>query len=102
MPAYTNFLGYELPLIGTIRWFIFLLLGVIVIVGLLAGSYPALLLSSFSPIESLKGKLRIGKNGAFFRKALVVFQFGISVLLIISVTIIMSQMHYVKKYRPGI
>ncbi|HEX5026378.1 MAG TPA: FtsX-like permease family protein, partial [Agriterribacter sp.] len=71
-------------------------LGIIVLVGVFAGSYPALLLSSFSPIESLKGKLRVGKNGALFRKTLVVFQFGISVLLIISVTIVMKQMHYVQ------
>jgi putative ABC transport system permease protein len=44
----------------------------------------------------LKGKLRVGKGGAIFRKALVVFQFGISVLLIVSVTIVMKQMHYVR------
>jgi putative ABC transport system permease protein len=72
------------------------LVGVILVVGLLAGSYPALMLSSFSPIESLKGKLRLGKSGSFFRKSLVVFQFGISVLLIISVVIIMSQMNYMR------
>jgi putative ABC transport system permease protein len=58
-------------------------------------------LSSFSPIESLKGKLRIGKNGALFRRVLVVFQFGISVLLIICITIIMSQMNYVKHTQMG-
>ena len=75
--------------------------GVIVIVGLLAGSYPALLLSSFSPIDSLKGKFRVGKTGAFFRKTLVVFQFGVSVLLIISITIMMSQMHYVQNMDLG-
>jgi putative ABC transport system permease protein len=49
----------------------------------------------------LKGKLKVGKNGAFFRKTLVVFQFGISVLLIISVTIILSQMNYVKNTDLG-
>ncbi|HVM88080.1 MAG TPA: ABC transporter permease [Puia sp.] len=95
MPAYTGFLGYKLPSYWSNIWFYVFIAGVIAVVGLLAGSYPALLLSSFSPIESLKGKLRMGKNGAFFRKALVVFQFGISVLLITSVTIIMNQMHYV-------
>ncbi|HXB45018.1 MAG TPA: FtsX-like permease family protein, partial [Puia sp.] len=74
---------------------------VIFVVGVLAGSYPALLLSSFSPIDSLKGKLKVGRSGAFFRKALVVFQFGISVLLIISVTIVMDQMHYVRNTDLG-
>jgi len=101
MPVYTNLLGYELPRFwGNPLLYVFLL-GIVIIVGLLAGSYPALLLSSFSPIESLKGKLQLGKNGAIFRKVLVVFQFGISVLLIISVTIIMSQMHYVRNTDLG-
>jgi putative ABC transport system permease protein len=101
MPAYTNLLGYELPRFWSNPLVYVFLLAVILIVGLLAGSYPALLLSSFSPIESLKGKLRVGKNGAIFRKALVVVQFSISVLLIISVTIIMGQMRYVRNTDLG-
>jgi len=101
MPAYSSLLGYQLPQFwGNPLMYVFLL-GVIIVVGLLAGSYPALLLSAFSPIESLKGKLRLGKNGAIFRKVLVVFQFGISVLLIISITIMISQMHYVKNTDLG-
>jgi putative ABC transport system permease protein len=96
MPAYSNLLGYHLPSFwNNPRVYVFIV-GVIITVGLLAGSYPALLLSSFSPIESLKGKMKVGKSGAIFRKALVVFQFGVSVLLIISVTIIMGQMNYLK------
>ncbi|MGZ3951105.1 MAG: FtsX-like permease family protein [Flavisolibacter sp.] len=96
MPAYTNLLGYELPSYWNNPLFYLFIVGVVLIVGILAGSYPALMLSSFSPIESLKGKLRVGKSGAFFRKALVVFQFGISVLLIISVIVILSQMRYIR------
>lgn len=96
MPAYNNFLGYNLPAGWSNPWFYACIAGIILVVGVLAGSYPALLLSSFSPIESLKGKLRIGKGGALFRKVLVVFQFGISVLLIVCVTIVMKQMHYVR------
>jgi putative ABC transport system permease protein len=95
MPAYTDFLGYPLPSFWNNGWFYVAIASIILVVGFLAGSYPALLLSSFSPIESLKGKFAAGRSGAFFRKALVIFQFGISVLLIISVTIVMNQMHYV-------
>jgi putative ABC transport system permease protein len=95
MPAYTSFLGYSLPPFWNNVWFYVFMAGIIVVVGILAGSYPALLLSSFAPIESLKGKFAVGRSGAFFRKVLVIFQFGISVLLIISVTIVMKQMHYV-------
>jgi len=101
MPAYSNLLGYELPAFWNNPLVYAFLIGVIVVVGLLAGSYPALLLSSFKPIESLRGKLRRGNSGAFFRKGLVVFQFSISVLLIICVSIIMSQMNYLKNTDLG-
>ncbi len=96
MPSYSNFLGYRLPSYWGNPWFYTFIAGVILVVGLLAGSYPALLLASFSPIESLKGKLKVGTGGAIFRKTLVVVQFGISVLLIVSVAIVMKQMHYVR------
>jgi putative ABC transport system permease protein len=101
LPAYTGLLGYSLPAWWKEPLFYAFILGVIAVVGLLAGSYPALLLSSFSPIESLKGKLKRGKGGAFFRKTLVVFQFGISVLLIISVVGIMNQMKYIRNADLG-
>lgn len=101
MPVYTGFLGYQLHSYWSNPMVYLFTVGVIVVVGLLAGSYPALMLSSFSPIESLKGKLKTGKQGAFFRKTLVVFQFGISVLLIISVTVVMKQMHYVRHTNLG-
>lgn len=101
MPAYSNLLGYNLPAYWSNPWVYVFIIGVIAIVGLLAGSYPALMLSSFSPIDSLKGKMKRGKGGAFFRKTLVVFQFGISVLLIISVVVIMSQMNYIRNTDLG-
>ena len=101
MPAYNQLAGYQLPSYWNDPWLYVFIISVIIVIGFLAGIYPALVLSSFSPIESLKGKLRVGKNGAFFRKALVVFQFGISVMLIISITIIISQMNYVKNTDLG-
>ena len=101
MPVYTNLLGYELPTFWNNPFVYAFMVGVIIVVGLLAGSYPALLLSSFKPIESLRGKLRRGNSGTFFRKSLVVFQFSISVLLIICVSIIMSQMNYLKNTDLG-
>ena len=101
MPAYANLLGYQLPSFWSNPYVFIFLIAIILIVGLLAGSYPALLLSSFSPIESLKGKLKIGKSGSVFRKALVVFQFGISVLLIVCVVVIRSQMNYMRNTDLG-
>lgn len=101
MPMYNQLLGYEL----TVSWkspaiYLFLA-GVILVVGFLAGSYPAFILSAFSPIQALKGKLRLGKSGSFFRQALVVVQFSISVFLIIGTIIIMNQMNYMKNKQLG-
>jgi len=101
MPWYNQILGYEL----TVPWHSYpiylFLLGVILVVGFLAGSYPAFVLSAFSPIEALKGKLRLGKGGSYFRQALVVLQFSISVFLVIGTIVIMDQMKYVKTKSLG-
>ena len=101
MPLYNELLGYEL----TVSWnslpiYLFLA-GVIIVVGFLAGSYPAFFLSAFSPIQALKGKLKLGKGGSLFRQTLVVVQFSISVLLIVGTIIIMKQMNYMKNKELG-
>ena len=101
MPVYNDLLGYTLTVSwNTLPIYLFLI-GVIILIGFLAGSYPAFFLSAFKPIESLKGKLRLGKGGSLFRQALVVVQFSISVFLIIGTIIIMNQMNYVKSKNLG-
>jgi putative ABC transport system permease protein len=101
MPVYDSLLGYTL-VIPFSQWYLYAFLaGVILVVGLLAGSYPALILSRFSPIEALKGKFKLGKGGAFFRHTLVVVQFCISVFLITGTLIINRQMGYVKTKELG-
>ena len=101
MPFYNQLLGYTLT-VSWNTWPLYLfLLGVIIVVGFLAGSYPAFFLSAFSPIQALKGKLKLGKGGSFFRQTLVVVQFSISVLLIIGTIIIMNQMSYIKNKQLG-
>lgn len=101
MPLYNQLLGYTLT-VSWDSWPIYTFLAtIIVVVGLLAGSYPAFYLSTFSPIQALKGKLQIGKGGALFRQVLVVLQFSISILLILGTTIIARQMKYVKEKGLG-
>jgi len=101
MPVYDDLLGYTLG-IPYNQWYLYAFLGgVVLVVGLLAGSYPALILSRFSPIEALKGKLKRGKGGSLFRHALVVVQFSISVFLITGTLIINKQMHFVKDRQLG-
>jgi putative ABC transport system permease protein len=101
MPFYNRLLGYTLTVSWNASPIYLFLTGVMLVVGFLAGSYPAFFLSAFKPIESLKGKLRLGKGGSLFRQALVVVQFSISVFLIIGTIIIMNQMHYVKSKELG-
>lgn len=101
MPVYSQLLGHTVA-VPYNSWYLYaFLVGVIVVVGLLAGSYPALVLSGFSPIDALKGKFKRGKGGSFFRQALVVVQFSISVLLITGTIIINKQMGYVKNKELG-
>jgi putative ABC transport system permease protein len=78
------------------------LAGVIVLVGLLAGSYPAFYLTSFNVAEVLKGKVREGMKGGTIRSGLVVFQFAVSIILIIATTVIFQQMQYVQNKHLGL
>jgi putative ABC transport system permease protein len=95
LPYFNNLLGTSLVLNLFITWYtIPVLLLFSVFVGFLAGSYPALFLSSFSPYEVLKGSVKNSMKNGRLRRILVVFQFAVSILLIIGTMIMYSQIHY--------
>src|SRR5207253_7156823 len=77
------------------------LASLLMIMSLLSGSYPAIFLSRFSPVEALKGKLKSGKEGRTLRSSMVVFQFMISMVLIILTGIVSQQLRYVAEKDLG-
>ena len=81
--------------------YLLLLFGIAVAIGILAGVYPALVLSSFQPITVLKGRFTTGTKGILLRKGLVVAQFTISIALIIGTIIVYSQMQYMRSQDLG-
>jgi putative ABC transport system permease protein len=72
-----------------------------VIIGLAAGLYPSIYLSSFMPIQVLKGELSRGSKNSILRNGLVIFQFTASIILIISTIVIYNQMHFILNKKLG-
>jgi putative ABC transport system permease protein len=72
------------------------------IAGILSGSYPAFLLSSFKPVSVLKGTLRISSSSGFLRKGLVVLQFSLCMIFIVGMIVISRQVDFIQNYKSGI
>ena len=95
MPYMVDFTGKQLEIQRFITWQnVSVLVVIMLLIGLLAGSYPAAVLSAFNPVRVLKGLTRSHAGGASLRKALVVFQFTLSIALIAGTMIVYYQMNY--------
>ena len=103
LPAFNEWSGKNLSLGVTLQPLgIAGLLGTAVVVGLLAGSYPALFLSAFRPVKVMKGDLGLGGKGTYsFRQVLVVMQFVVSTALIIATGIVFNQLRYIQQKNLG-
>jgi putative ABC transport system permease protein len=102
LPLFNQLSGKELTVTAQILgWLMPALFIIIIVIGCLAGSYPALFLSGFQPIDVLKGKLAAGFKGGALRSFLVVFQFAISIFLIIGTLVIYNQLKYIQNKDLG-
>jgi putative ABC transport system permease protein len=103
LPQFNQLSGKQVSL-NTFANFGNLLIGLVFIIfftGILAGGYPALLLSSFRPIRTIRGSVSIGSRSKNFRRIMVLVQFSISIFLIIATVIIKSQLSYLQNMNLG-
>jgi putative ABC transport system permease protein len=102
LPLLNQLSGKEINLAsGLYTWLFPALMGVAMICGLLAGAYPALVLSAFDPIKILKGKFVLNVRGYKLRNALVVFQFTTAIILITGTLVIYQQLNYIRNKNLG-
>jgi len=102
LPAFNNLAEKSLQTFYFGNWpLLATLIGITLLVGVVAGSYPAFVLSSFKPVSVLKGAKSAGARSSRLRSVLVVFQFAASVILIVGTLIIKNQLHYIQNKNLG-
>ncbi|PHQ29909.1 ABC transporter permease [Leeuwenhoekiella nanhaiensis] len=102
IPAFNGLIGKQLSLGLTVPSHLISLLGITLTCGILAGIYPAFYLSSFKPIAVLKGNRIQAKGAGFVRKGLVITQFAVSIVFIISTLLVYQQVQHVKNRDLGL
>ncbi len=101
LPLYNQLVSKNLVIDYSSTKFWILGLGLTLITGILAGSYPAFYLSSFNPVQVLKGKAQVSRGSATPRQALVTLQFGFSILLIIAAVVVYKQIDHLRQRDVG-
>ena len=102
LPFFNSLAGQTIPYWAIFSsWMLPVSVVLVFIVGCLAGSYPAFYLSGFQPIEVLKGKLAKGFKSSWLRSTLVVFQYSISIVLIIGTIVIYKQLDFIRNRNIG-
>jgi putative ABC transport system permease protein len=101
LPHFNAFTGKQItsPMTEPASWIVLIML--VVATGVIAGSYPALFLSSLKPVRTLKGVMRFGSSAIWIRKGLAVFQFSLSIILLIATIVVSQQTSYVRNKHLG-
>jgi putative ABC transport system permease protein len=101
MPYFNDITGKQMSFDLLDSRILIIFIGVVIITAFIAGSYPSLVMSEFKPVQVLKGQLKSGSRAALLRKGLVVIQFSLSILLIISTTVVFRQMNFMQNRDIG-
>jgi len=96
LPFFNEVAGKKMSVMWSSPVFWLVCIGFTLITGFIAGSYPALYLSSFRPVKVLKGVFRAGRSATLPRKVLVVAQFAVSIILIIGTVVVFNQVQFAK------
>ncbi|TVQ15752.1 MAG: FtsX-like permease family protein [Balneolaceae bacterium] len=102
LPSFNSFTGKELsfnpfhePMLAAA------LAGIVILVGFISGIYPAIFLSSFNPVTTLKGGFRSGRGNSMLRQGLVVVQFSISIIMLTGTVVVWNQLNYMRNAELG-
>jgi len=101
IPSFNELTDKKLSIDLTDPSFLLILLGLTVVTGVISGSYPALFMSTLRPIVVLKGILKFKAGATYFRKGLVVFQFALSIILILGMIVIYRQINFINNKNLG-
>ncbi len=102
LPLFNQLAGKHMSVLTLFSsWLLPVLIALVFVVGCIAGSYPAFYLSSFQPVQVLKGSIAKGFKSSWLRSGLVVFQFFISIALIIGTIVIYNQLNYIRSREIG-
>ncbi|MBX2916586.1 MAG: ABC transporter permease [Cyclobacteriaceae bacterium] len=102
MPAFSTLTGQQISInLFSDGGLVFSIVALVIIMAIIASSYPTYFLTGFHPVEGMKGKLKAGTRGKVFRNGLVVFQFSVSIVLVACTAIVFQQLNYVTEKEIG-
>ncbi len=101
LPQFNLLSGKALEMDYQSTWLVPVLVAIALVTGIVAGGYPAFILSSFRPVAVLTGALKAGATHSFLRKILITFQFIISIVMIVGTIVVLDQLEYMQNKNLG-